>query len=78
MRLWAHRGSGKGELENTLKGFEIAGNDQKFYPAKAEIKKNKIFFNLGLNHKTMGFMPASPSLNKDSRINFGLIISSYK
>ena len=25
-----------------LKGFEIAGNDQKFYPAKAEIKKNKI------------------------------------
>lgn len=43
-----------------------------------EIKKNKIFFNLGLNHKTMGFMPASPSLNKDSRINFGLIISSYK
>jgi len=26
MRLWAHRGSGKGELENTLKGFEIALN----------------------------------------------------
>lgn len=24
MELWAHRGSGKGELENTLKGFEIA------------------------------------------------------
>lgn len=24
MQLWAHRGSGKGELENTLKGFEIA------------------------------------------------------
>ncbi|HAV75431.1 MULTISPECIES: glycerophosphodiester phosphodiesterase [unclassified Limnobacter] len=26
MQLWAHRGSGKGELENTLKGFEIALN----------------------------------------------------
>ena len=26
MELWAHRGSGKGELENTLKGFEIALN----------------------------------------------------
>jgi glycerophosphoryl diester phosphodiesterase len=26
MRLWAHRGSGKGEFENTLKGFEIALN----------------------------------------------------
>lgn len=26
MDLWAHRGSGKGELENTLKGFEIARN----------------------------------------------------
>ncbi|HEX4856987.1 MAG TPA: glycerophosphodiester phosphodiesterase family protein [Limnobacter sp.] len=24
MEWWAHRGSGKGELENTLKGFEIA------------------------------------------------------
>ena len=24
MELWAHRGSGKGELENTLRGFEIA------------------------------------------------------
>ncbi|HEX4917448.1 MAG TPA: glycerophosphodiester phosphodiesterase family protein [Limnobacter sp.] len=24
MELWAHRGSGKGPLENTLKGFEIA------------------------------------------------------
>jgi glycerophosphoryl diester phosphodiesterase len=26
MELWAHRGSGKGELENTLKGFDIARN----------------------------------------------------
>lgn len=26
MELWAHRGSGKGALENTLKGFEIAFN----------------------------------------------------
>lgn len=26
MELWGHRGSGKGELENTLKGFEIARN----------------------------------------------------
>lgn len=26
MELWAHRGSGKGVLENTLKGFEIALN----------------------------------------------------
>ncbi len=26
MLLWAHRGSGKGEFENTLKGFEIALN----------------------------------------------------
>ena len=26
MELWAHRGSGKGSLENTLKGFEIALN----------------------------------------------------
>jgi len=26
MELWAHRGSGKGDLENTLKGFEIALN----------------------------------------------------
>ncbi len=43
-----------------------------------EIKKNKIFFNLGLNHKTKGFIPTSPSLNKDSRINFGLIISTHK
>ncbi|MBU1267184.1 MAG: glycerophosphodiester phosphodiesterase, partial [Gammaproteobacteria bacterium] len=24
MQWWAHRGSGKGELENTLKGFKIA------------------------------------------------------
>lgn len=26
MELWAHRGSGKGSLENTIKGFEIALN----------------------------------------------------
>lgn len=26
IQWWAHRGSGKGELENTLKGFEIALN----------------------------------------------------
>ena len=26
LQWWAHRGSGKGELENTLKGFEIALN----------------------------------------------------
>ncbi|WP_372745213.1 sialate O-acetylesterase [Lutibacter sp.] len=31
-----------GNLESTISGFEIAGNDQKFYPAKAYIKNNKV------------------------------------
>ena len=43
-----------------------------------EVKKSNIFFNLGLNYKTKGFIPASPSLGKDFRVNFGLIIATSK
>ncbi|MBP6755454.1 MAG: hypothetical protein KA210_04840 [Bacteroidia bacterium] len=43
-----------------------------------EVKKSNIFFNLGLNYKTKGFIPASPSLDKDFRVNFGLIIATSK
>nr|WP_315252320.1 hypothetical protein [uncultured Flavobacterium sp.] len=42
------------------------------------IKNSDVFFNLGLNYKTKGFIPASPSLENDFRINFGLIIASTK
>ncbi|OAE91993.1 hypothetical protein SU65_09505 [Flavobacterium psychrophilum] len=41
-----------------------------------DINKKSVYLNLGLNYKTQGFMPASPSLDKDFRINFGLIIST--
>lgn len=43
-----------------------------------EVNNSTIFFNLGLNYKTKGFIPASPSLDKDFRINFGLIITTPK
>ena len=43
-----------------------------------EVKKSNIFFNLGLNYKTKGFIPAAPSLDKDFRISFGLIIATSK
>jgi hypothetical protein len=43
-----------------------------------EVNNSAIFFNLGLNYKTKGFIPASPSLDKDFRINFGLIITTPK
>ena len=43
-----------------------------------EAKKSNVFFNLGLNYKTKGFIPASPSLDKDFRMNFGLIITTFK
>lgn len=43
-----------------------------------EVKKSNIFFNLGLNYKTKGFIPAAPSLDKDFRVNFGFIIATSK
>lgn len=41
-----------------------------------DVKKSNIFFNLGLNYKTKGFIPAVPSLGEDFRVNFGLIIAT--
>ena len=43
-----------------------------------EVKKSNIFFNIGTSYKTKGFIPASPSLDKDFRANFGLIIATSK
>lgn len=41
-----------------------------------KIDKNSLFFNLGTSYKTQGFIPAAPSLEKDFRINLGIIIKS--
>jgi hypothetical protein len=42
------------------------------------LDKKSVYFNLGLNYKTKGFIPSSPSLNEDFRLNLGLILSTTK
>lgn len=76
--------NGAAEIWNQPKNLDfITSQSSAGFSIKGEVGYNflhvnakNIFFNLGFNFKTNGFVPSAPSLDKDFRINFGLIISS--
>jgi sialate O-acetylesterase len=57
MRVWFLGTDGGGRTENTLQGFEVAGEDRCFFPADAQIEGNSVFL-------------SSPSVPRPVRVRY--------